>query len=237
MSSSSGPVTWSAETQRSADGWTAELAIPWRSVFLGQVGGPGVRDTVLTRDGVTDTVRVFPPGTKLKLCGVVTGGGDGTGGPDSAPDNLRGHTTDGNASVLLDNYALIDLDRNDDTGGGRGGPDGVADWNVEPKSRVSFRYQPPIQALRFALRDIQTDRPAFAPDRGERIHFSVKLDKQLNPANPLDRVRTVNLSMNIFNMRGEFIRNLYINANRPAVTPSASCCPWRTPPASRSTPG
>ena len=200
-------------------GRAMELAIPWRSVFLGQVG-LGTHDTLLTVNGVTDTFRVFPKGTKLKICGVITGGGDNSGGPESAPDNLRGHTSDGSAAVLLDNYAIVDLDRNDDTGLGNGGPDGIADWNVEPKSRVTFRYQPPITPLRFALRAIDFDRPAFAPDRGDRIHFTVELDKKLNPNSALDRARTVNLTASVFDLHGGFVRNLYLNVTRPAVAPS-----------------
>ena len=216
----SGGFFQSAATfQQNNRGRAMEIAIPWRSVFLGQIG-LGTRDTVLTIAGATDTFRVFPKGTKLKICGVITGGGDGSGGPDSAPDNLRGHTTDGNSSVFIDNYAIIDLDRNDDTGLGGGGPDGIADWNVEPKSRVTFRYQPPIQPLRFALRKVDFDRPAFAPDRGEKIHFKVQLDKNLNPNSALDRARNVNLSANVFDLHGGFVRNIYLNVQRSAVTPS-----------------
>lgn len=198
-----------------------ELALPWRAVFAG-IAGLGTRDSVMTVAGVTDTFRLFPPGTRIKLVGVVTAGGDGTGGPDSAPDNLRGHTDNSGDLVFIDNYAIIDLDRIDDTGAGFGGPDGVADWGVEPASRISFRFQPPIAALRFALdreAGITFDRPAFRPDLGERIRFRTTLDQRLDPANPIDQIRNFNYSANIFDLNGRFVRNLFLSQTRAAVSP------------------
>ena len=197
-----------------------ELRIPWSSVFVAQAG-VGTRDTVMTVAGVTDTFRLFPRGTQLKICGVVTAGADGSGGPDSAPDNLRGHTDNTGDLVFIDNYAIIDLDRNDDTGIGGGGPDGVADWGVSPSNRISFRYRPPVVALRFAVNEVTVDRPAFAPDRGERVKFSVKLDKSLDANDPVNQVRTFNLTANIFDLRGRFIRNLYVSQTRGALTPAS----------------
>lgn len=202
-------------------GRAMEFALPWRAVFAG-IAGVGTRDTVMTVAGVTDTFRLFPPGTRIKLVGVVTAGDDGSGGPDSAPDNLRGHTDNSGDLVFLDNYAIIDLDRQDDTGAGLGGPDGVADWDVEPRSRVSFRFQPPIAALRFALDNevgLTLDRPAFRPDLGERIRFRTRLDQRLDPANPVDRIRNFNFTANIFDLNGRFVRNLFVSQTRSALTP------------------
>lgn len=198
-----------------------EMALPWRAVFAG-IAGFGTRDSVMTVAGVTDTFRLFPPGTRIKLVGVVTAGDDGTGGPDSAPDNLRGHTDQGGDLVFLDNYAIIDLDRVDDTGAGFGGPDGVADWGVEPASRITFRFQPPIVALRFALdrqSGITFDRPAFRPDLGERIRFHTRLDQRLDPANPVDQIRNFNFTANVFDFNGRFVRNLFLSQTRSALTP------------------
>lgn len=198
-----------------------ELVLPWRAVFAA-AAGLGTRDTVMTVDGVTDTFRLFPPGTRIKLVGVVTAGADGTGGPDSAPDNLRGHTDNSGDLVFIDNYAVIDLDRNDDTGAGLGGPDGVADWGVSPRSRVSFRFRPPIAALRFALdrtSGITFDRPAFRPDLGERIRFRTRLDQPLDPSNPIDQIRNYNFTANIFDLNGRFVRNLFLSQTRSAVAP------------------
>lgn len=198
-----------------------ELALPWRAVFAG-IAGYGTRDSVMTVAGVTDTFRLFPPGTRIKLVGVVTAGADGTGGPDSAPDNLRGHSEQGGELVFIDNYAEIELDRVDDTGAGFGGPDGVADWGIDPSSRVTFRYQPPIRGLSFALAretGITLDRLAFRPDLGERIRFHTALDQRLDPVDPIDQVRNFIFSANIFDINGRFIRNLFLSQTRAALTP------------------
>ena len=194
-----------------------ELAIPWSSV-LGAVAGFGTNDTTIFRDGSPVDLHRLPPGTRLKLCGVVTAGGDGTGGPDSAPDNLRGHTDIAADPVFLDNWAIVDLDRNDDTGLGLGGPDGVPDWDIEPRSRITFRYRPPVVSLRFGLRDVAFDRPAFRPDLGERIRFSVDLQPPLDPTDPIDQQRNVELTANVFDLRGRFVRNIYVSQSRPALT-------------------
>lgn len=194
-------------------GRAMELAIPWSSVFLAQAG-LGTRDTTVTIGGESQRVRRFTPGTRLLICGVITAGGDGTSGPDSAPDNLRGHDSD---PVFIDNWAIVEIDRNDDTGLGAGQPDGVADWGVSPRSRVSFRYRPPVVALRFALHEIALDRPAFAPDRGERMRFRMFFEPPLDPTNPVDQQRKVNLTANVFDLRGRFVKNLFVSQQRFAL--------------------
>lgn len=199
------------------DNRSMELAIPWRNVFAG-LGGGGTRDTVVTVGGVTDTLRRMPRGvTSIKLAAFVTAGWDGSGGPDSAPDNLRGHTDDGNANVILDNYATLELDRNDDTGMGFGGPDGIPDWNVSPAERVSFRYAPPINPVRFSIGDLTLDRPAFKPDLGEAVRFRVRLDPPLDPNEPIDVARRATFSANVYDAGGRWVRNLFLNANVPAL--------------------
>jgi hypothetical protein len=199
------------------DGRAMELAIPWRNVFAG-IAGIGTRDTVVGNDqGGVDTLRRMPLGVhSIKLCAVLTGGWDGSGGPDTAPDNLRGTSNDGNANLVVDNYAIIDLDRNDDTGLGRGGPDGIPDWNVSPSSRVSFRYAPPVTPVRFFLDGLTFDRPAFRPDLGERVHFGVRLRPALNPNDPLDQARRVTLSAGVYDVKGRWVRNLFVNWNTTA---------------------
>ena len=204
-----------------------EVRIPWKSLFLGSAG-VGTRDTFMTVAGVADTFHLFPPGARIRMCAVVTAGGDGTGGPDSAPDNLRGHTDNAGDLVFIDNWAILDLDRNNDTGlnGGRPGPDGVADWGVSPKSRITFRFQPPVVALRFAADQVQVDRPAFSPDRGEKVNFSVVLDKKLSPDDPIAKVRQYNLTANVYDMRGRFIRAIYQGQTRNAVRGQAGDSFW-----------
>jgi hypothetical protein len=199
------------------DGRSMEFAIPWRNVFAG-LGGGGTRDTVVTVGGITDTLRRMPRGVHaIKVAAFVTGGWDGSGGPDSAPDNLRGHTDDGNANIIIDNYALIDLDQADDTGMGLGGPDGIPDWDVSPHDRVTFRYAPPIQAVRFSIGELTLDRPAFRPDLGEDLRFHVRLDPPLNPNEPIDLVRTATFSANVYDGGGHLVRNLFQNQTVLAI--------------------
>ena len=204
------------------DGRAMELAIPWRLVFADD---PESRDTVVTVGGARDTLRWFPPGSRrLKIACVLTAGGDNTGGPDTAPDNTRGHTSDGTAFVYVDNFAEIELDLKDDTGLGGGGPDGIPDWNVGPCDRAEagrfrFKYPVPIVSVRFGLDDLEFNRPAFTPDTGERIHFRFRVAPPVDPADPLAGSRTVDLSANVFDMRGNFVKNLYIYDRRSAMEP------------------
>lgn len=220
-----GPLFNAAATfDQGNPGRAMELAIPWSSVFVAQAG-VGTRDTVMSvrlpsGDVVRDTFPLFPPGTKIRICGAITGGADGTGGPDLAPDNTRGLSSDGGAAVYVDNWAIIDLDQNDDTGTGHGGPDGVADWGVEPVTRVSFRYRPPLFPLRFCVGDLVLDRPAFRPDLGERLNFSLHLDPPPDPSDPQSELRTVILSANVFDLHGRFVRNLYVSQTRPVLAPN-----------------
>jgi hypothetical protein len=209
----------SATFSTSQRGRAMEFAIPWDTFFLGSEG-LGVTRTFVPALG--ETVSVFPPGTEIKVAAVITAGGDNTGGPDSAPDNTRGHVSDGNQEVLLDNHARIALDLVDDTGLGAGGPDGVADWGIEPASRVTFRFQPPVLAVRLEVVELTFDRPAFAPDRGERTRLRFRVDPPADPADPLSESRTLNVSANVFNAEGRFVRNLFLNQTRTAAAPNDS---------------
>jgi len=200
-------------------GRAMEAAIPWATVFL-QQAGLGVRETLITVNGVSDTIAILPRGAKLKICGVITGGGDGTGGPDSAPDNTQGLSSDGSAKAVIDNYAIIDLDRNDDTGLGHGGPDGVADWGVEPISRVTFRFPPPIVGRLFCAKDLVFDRPALLPDRGEHLRWDVSLEPPPDPSDPDNGARKIQLSAYIYNLRGHAVRTLYTSQERPVLRPN-----------------
>jgi hypothetical protein len=171
---------------------------------------------------VGETLNVFPPGTVIKVAGVITAGGDNTGGPDSAPDNTRGHVSDGNQDVLVDNFASIELDRIDDSGLGGGSADGVADWGIEPKSRTTFKFQPPVVAVRLEVAELTFDRPAFAPDRGERTRLRFRVDPPADPDDPLSASRTLSVSANVFSAEGRFVRNLFINQTRTAAAPNDS---------------
>jgi hypothetical protein len=208
-----GHFTASATFDKGNLGRSMEFAIPWSSVFLGPVG-LGTRDTVLVVGGVPDTFPRFPPGTVLKITGVITAGPDGTGGPDSAPDNTRGHTDGSGDRVIIDNWAIVEIDRNDDTGLGAGGPDGIADWNVDPSSRVSFRFRPPIPAsiartLRFSLGSVDLDRQVIRPDLGDRVRFRMSIDPPPDPGNDFHQITTVEMRADVFDVRGRFVTNLF----------------------------
>lgn len=198
-------------------GRAMEFAIPWSSVFLAQAG-LGTRDTFMTVDGIADTLHRFPPGTRIKIVGVVTAGADGTGGPDTAPDNLGGTTDNSGALVYIDNWAVVDLDQNDDTGLGAGGPDGIADWGVSPRTRVTYRVRPPFLSKQFSASEIQLDRPAFRPDLGEAVHYSFKLDQPINPNDEADRRRTFGVTAKIFDFHGRAVRT--VSSPRSALTPT-----------------
>jgi hypothetical protein len=204
-------------------GRAMEYAIPWNTFFLGTVG-LGTTPTFVPSRG--ETVHVFTPGTVIKVAGVITAGADNTGGPDSAPDNTRGHVNDGSQDVLVDNFAMVALDSLDDTGLGSGGPDGVADWGVEPKARTTFKFQPPVIPVRLTVTDLTFDRPAFAPARGERARLRFRLDPPSDPDDPLSGLRTVNVTANVFNAHGRFVRNLFVNQLRTPATANDSTDAW-----------
>ena len=206
-----------ASLDQGNDGRAMEFAIPWRNVFAG-LGGGGTRDTVLNVGGVVDTLHRMPVGVhSIKIAAVVTGSWDGSGGPDVAPDNLRGVTDNGNDNVTIDNYAIVHLDENDDTGMGRGGPDGIPDWGVSPRARITFRYPPPVTPVRFSLHNVAFDRPAFKPDFGDKVRFRVQLDPPLNPNDPLDQARVVTLSAYVYDLHGHWVRDLFRNWSTNAL--------------------
>ncbi len=208
-------------------GRAMEVTIPWSTVFLSPVGRGQARDSLMTVGGVTDTVTLIPRGARLKICGVITAGGDGTGGPDVAPDNTRGCTATAGDAVYVDNYAVVELDKVDDSGLGArygdGSPgDGVADWGVEPASRVSFRIRPPIPAsvsrsLRFAIKEITLDRPAFRPDYGETIHFAIRMDPPPDSSNVFHYVSSVSLTANVYDINGRWIQNLFLGQSHKVL--------------------
>lgn len=218
----SGFFSAAASFDKGNTGRAMELVLPWRTVFLGPVGGAGVKDTVVSIDGVIDTVAVFPPGTRLRIAGVVTAGADGTGGPDCAPDNTRGMTSNSSDAVYLDNWATVDIDRNDDTGRGHGGPDGVADWGVSPLERVTLRIPPipstqPQPNLRFKIHEITVDRPAFAPDRGEIVKCFTHMDPTPDPTNTYHQINRQVFSADISDLRGRVVRTRFSSLSIPLL--------------------
>ena len=173
----------------------------------------------MTVGGITDTLHFFPRGTRIRIAGVITAGGDGTGGPDVAPDNLSGTTDNSGALVFVDNWAIVSLDENDDTGLGAGGPDGIADWGISPRLRTTFRVRPPFLSKQFSASEITFDRPAFRPDLGETIRYDFRLDQPVNPDDPADARRTFGVTAKIFDVRGRAVRTV-VDPSRSALSPT-----------------
>ncbi len=104
----------------------------------------------------------------IKFLAVITGGGDHTAGPDSAPDNLSG-MPDQTETVVLDNYVEVPIDQNGD---------GEPDMGVLPNYHTSFFKRPPFEAQSLKVeRVIFDDGKVFAPTRGEKLTFSLETNR------------------------------------------------------------
>lgn len=199
-----------ATFQGTQAGRSLEFSAPWWKV-LGFTSPSGLERRYVPSLG--DTLNVFPEGVRrLRIAGVVTAGGDGTGGPDSAPDNLQGHETDSGVQVTLDNFAIIDVDAVNNVSGASGS-DGLPDFNVSVKSRTTFLVQPPVLSIRFSLNELEFDRPAFAPDRGEQALWSFEISPKLDPAQAA--LRFAAFSAAIYDMDGKRVRRIYQSDRRP----------------------
>ena len=49
------------------------------------------------------------------------------------------------------------------------------------------------------------------------MRFSTVLDPAPDPGNPFHQIGTLRFTANIYDLRGRFIRNLYVNVNRPVL--------------------
>lgn len=207
-----------ASFQGTQTGRAMEFSVPWWK-FLDFSAVTGLDRRYVPELG--DTVTVLPEGVRyIKVVGVVTAGGDGTGGPDSAPDNLGGHEVDGGIQVTIDNWAIIDIDAVDNVTGAAG-PDGLPDFDINPKDRTRFVVRPPVTPLRFEFQRFDFDRPYFAPDRGEQVRFTFDLKPRLPESQAF---RKVQLSAGVYDMRGRLVRRLYTkdspdNPPRLAIDP------------------
>jgi hypothetical protein len=186
-----------------------EFALPWYK-FLGFSTPVGLVRRFSPALG--DTVVTLPEGVRyIRVAGVITAGGDGTGGPDSAPDNLSGHEVDSSIQVTIDNWAIIDIDAaNDETGGD--GSDRIPDLGIEPRDRVTFNVRPPVVPIRFEFDRFNFDRPYLAPERNEIVRFDFDFSPKLPPEQFFRKVR---LSAEIYDLHGRRVRTLY-EENDPA---------------------
>jgi len=215
-----------ATFSQNQSGRAMEFRIPWNTVFLGtdRAGGPGT-DTVVVQNGAArDTLELLPNDT-IKIAGVITAGGNNTGGPDSAPDNSLGHSSDGSCFVVIDNYTVIALDQQGDRPG-IARPDSVPDFGIEPHDRVSYKagFEPPIVpptlqsgCSGFVIDAVTLDRPAFKPDLGESVGFDATLSPRLDPDDPVNQGREVTVSAFVYDLRGRLVRQLYFSSPRAAV--------------------
>jgi len=91
-------------------GRSMEARIPW-SVFYGSQPWTRAYDEEFGDSVyVLDAVPGLDHAKSIHLCAILTAGPDGTGGPDSAPDNFGGHTIESSDQVTIDNYAIVPLD-------------------------------------------------------------------------------------------------------------------------------
>ncbi len=96
-----------AKFDQSITGRSMEAAIPWDVFYADGL-------TRFFDESVRDSSWLLPgglsPSRPIRFCAIVTAGADGTGGPDSAPDNFSGHTIESSDQVSIDNYAIVPLD-------------------------------------------------------------------------------------------------------------------------------
>ncbi len=182
----------SATFQQGDQGKAMEAAIPWSAVWESTTRDydPTVRDTLAVRpDAAYRAVRVVA---------VLTGGGDGTSGPDVIPDNLEGMVSDGSQAVTLDNYLSVVVD---DAG------DGFPDMNVSPRERTTSAKRLPVLFGPPRLDEVTLDRAAFAPGLGQAMTFAPHVAAG-------DQSGSIQVSASVYDMRGRLIRVLYTQSSR-----------------------
>jgi hypothetical protein len=191
-----------ATFNQSADGRAMEAAIPWNILFFGesrQVDVPELETTAWSIPEGMDT---------LRFAAVLTAGPDGTGGPDSAPDNFGGHTINSADMVVIDNYAILPLDTDDIPG--------IPDFGIEPKERLTFLRRPPIRGIVFRLAEVEIPQAVVSPEEGRPLEFRVRLDPQVGEE---EAFRTVSLTARIYDSLGGLVDVLYREDRRPARDP------------------
>ncbi|MBU2690118.1 MAG: hypothetical protein KJ970_04260 [Candidatus Eisenbacteria bacterium] len=173
-----------ATFQQSSPGRSMEAAIPWSLIFLGLSSEEFQPD-------LGTNVWVIPDGMSvLKIAAVVTAGADGTGGPDSAPDNFCGHTNESSDQVLIDNYAIVPLDTDS--------IEAVPDFGIEPKDRITFKRTPPVRGVECKFKNLILDSPIASPEEGIAMRFHVNFEQS-------DALITAR----IFDMAGDEVITLY----------------------------
>ena len=143
-----------------------EIKISWETLFF----------------DVKHSLQNFP---SIKLLSVITSGDDYTSGPDCAPDNLGGMTNDSSQMVVLDNYAEILIDADED---------GNPDMNIEPQIQTTFFSDPTLPPTPLLIQDvIFSNGKTFAPSIEEEINFELVSN------------RASEFTVEIFDLNGKFI--------------------------------
>ena len=123
----------------------------------------------------------------IKLLSVITSGDDYSSGPDCAPDNLGGMANDTGQKVVLDNYAEIIIDADED---------GNPDMNIEPQMRTTFYKKPPFEAIPLLIYNVIFENgKTFAPSIEGEINFELVSN------------RASEFTVEIFDVNGKFIND------------------------------
>ncbi|MFH1279448.1 MAG: hypothetical protein ABIK65_13835 [Candidatus Eisenbacteria bacterium] len=207
-------------------GRSMEARIPW-TVFYGRKLDR--RYSAEIRDSVYVLPAGLDPSRSIRVCAILTAGGDGTGGPDSAPDNLGGHNIESSFQVVIDNFAIVPLDTTYYmTSTGRRvydweegvadtvSADGSPDLGVGISERRAFFIVPPVIPKNFTFSDLRFERPVISPERGEFLRFDFRFSPE---PDTLDFFRFVRVSAEIYDLRGERVRVLYRDDARSAISP------------------
>ena len=122
---------------------------------------------------------------KIKLVSVITSSDDFSSGPDSAPDNLGGMANDSGQMVVLDNYAeiLVDSDQ-----------DGNPDFGIQPQAQTSFYKDPPFNPVPLLIQNVVFEEgKVFSPLVDQEIDFVLETN------------RSSDFKVQIFNLNGNFV--------------------------------
>ncbi|NNE10200.1 MAG: hypothetical protein HKN20_16695, partial [Gemmatimonadetes bacterium] len=206
-----------------AQGRSMEARIPW-TVFFPE-------ELVRAYDERTgDSTYVLPngldPAHTIRFAAVLTAGGDGTGGPDSAPDNFGGHTTESSDLVTIDNYAIVPLDITyfltntgeqvyvyDETVVDTVLADDLPDLDgVAVSRRISFLAPPPLFGVRFTISEIALIRPVVSPEEDLPLEFTFLVEPPSD-----EEFRNVDLTAEVYDLQGKRIKTLYRNEQRSIV--------------------
>jgi hypothetical protein len=214
-------------------GRSMEARIPW-PVFYGETlerrWDPTQRDSVYVLPNGLDEVR------SIRVVAILTAGADGTGGPDSAPDNLGGHTIESSNQVTIDNFAILPLDDTSYvTGDGRKvfvweesvvdtlPPDSLADIGVGVTSRRAFFVDPPVTPKNFSFSTLTFRDPIVSPEEGRLLRFDFTLSPEPDTT---DFFRGITVSAEIYSLKGERVRLLFREDVRPVVAPQNPALDW-----------